>query len=47
MAKHWKSHFSWNNLRAKFNEVLEKIEDIKSSKDRYIHKLEDLYEESK
>lgn len=47
MAKHWKSHFSWNNLRAKFNEVLEKIEDIKSSKDRYIHKLEELYEESK
>ena len=47
MAKKWKSRFSWNDLRAKLNELLEKIEDIRRSKERYIHKLEELYEESK
>ncbi|MBA7646398.1 hypothetical protein ES703_54160 [subsurface metagenome] len=47
MANKWKSHFSWSNLIAKFNEVLEKIEEIRNSKEKYIHKLEELYEESK
>lgn len=47
MAKKWKQHFSWNKLRAKFNEVLEKIEEIRNQKENYIHKLEELYEESK
>ena len=47
MANRWKSHFSWNRLRAKFNEMLEKIEEIKNSREKYIHKLEELYEESK
>jgi len=47
MANKWKAHFSWSNLIAKFNEVLEKIEEIKNSKEKYIHKLEELYEESK
>lgn len=47
MANKWKSHFSWNDLRAKFNEALEKIEEIRSSKEKYTHKLEELCEESK
>ena len=47
MANKWKSHFSWSNLIAKFNEVLEEIEEIRNSKEKYIHKLEELYEESK